>query len=388
MSIKTFISEFQDYLFGKRSYLFSLDETNLSASNIELALKQTEELLEEFKGNVDFLEREGSTINDELDEIFNSLEMKVDKISRFASALTDINSTTEDLNTILNIIPYQFDTKLTNWEAIQRCYILPPISSYKEIKPYSVAIDTVAKKGVAKYLVEDIFATKYLSINKHTNTNINNTVYYNSLRDVISTGSLLPNIGKPNVLLTIPTSTRLITVEFTYTTNSDITVTPLSFYHLPVSTIQLPTQTYTYGSNLIFNIKSDIPFGCYAQIKHSLEFKDVNNKIIHTDVNWHSLDNDGNVILLKEHVTTETILKVWKEGLFIDVTKATAIAENDYVLCKPTYSESFKPITESTFATNVKHAKTVTVSSTLYLYSLLSTTSTPRIYSITGLSKK
>ena len=115
MSIKTFVSEFQDYLFGKRSYLFSLDETNLSASNIELALKQTEELLEEFKGNVDFLEREGSTINDELDEIFNSLEMKVDKISRFASALTDINSTTEDLNTILNIIPYQFDTKLTNW---------------------------------------------------------------------------------------------------------------------------------------------------------------------------------------------------------------------------------------------------------------------------------
>jgi hypothetical protein len=388
MSIKTFVSEFQDYLFGKRSYLFSLDETNLSASNIELALKQTEELLEEFKGNVDFLEREGSTINDEFDEIFNSLEMKVDKISRFASALTDINSTSEDLNTILNVMPYQFDTKLTNWEAIQRCYILPPISSYQEIKPYSVTIDTVAKKGVAKYLVDDIFATKYLSVNKHINTNINNTVYYNSLRDVVSTSSLLPNIGKPNVLLTIPTSTRLITVEFTYTTNSDITVTPLSFYHLPVSTIQLPTQTYTYGSNLIFNIKSDIPFGCYAQIKHSLEFKDVNNKIIHTDINWHSVDNDGNVILLKEHVTTETILKVWKEGLFIDVTKTTIIAENDYVLCKPIYSENFKPITESTFATNVKHAKTVTVSSTLYLYSLLSTTSTPRIYSITGLSKK
>jgi large subunit ribosomal protein L5 len=45
-------------------------------------------------------------------------------------------------------------------------------------------------------------------------------------------------------------------------------------------------------------------------------------------------------------------------------------------------------IAKKSIATNVKHAKTVTVSSTLYLYSLLSTTSTPRIYSITGLSKK
>lgn len=388
MSIKTFISEFQDYLFGKRSYLFSLDETNISASNVELALKQTEELLEEFKVNVDFLEKEGSTINEELNEIFNSLEMKVDKISRFAEALTDINSTTEDLSKILNVVPYVFDTALPNWESVQRCYLLPPISSYQQINPYSISIDTVAKKGVAKYLIEDVFSTKYLSINKDINTNINNVVYYNSLRDVISTDTLLNNVGKPNTLLTIPTSSRLITVEFTYTTDSNITITPLSFYHLPVSTVQLPTHTYTCGSNLIFNIKSDIPFGCYAQIKHSLEFKDINNKIIHTDVNWHSIDNDGNIVLLKSQVTSETILKVWKEGLFTDVTTQTTIDENDYVLCKPIYSNSFKPITESTFSTEVKHAKTITVSSTLYLYSLLSTTSTPRIYSITGLAKK
>ena len=48
MSITTFVSEFQDYLFTKRTYLYSLSQDNLSASNIELAFRQTEQILEEF----------------------------------------------------------------------------------------------------------------------------------------------------------------------------------------------------------------------------------------------------------------------------------------------------------------------------------------------------
>ena len=123
MSIQTFVSEFQDYLFTKRTYLYSLTNDNLSASNIELAFKQTEQILEEFKTNIDFLEREGRSIDSELETMFNSLENKIDKINRFSSALIGINTTTDTAGKVLTLTPYQFDATLPNWEHIQKCYI-------------------------------------------------------------------------------------------------------------------------------------------------------------------------------------------------------------------------------------------------------------------------
>lgn len=387
MSIQTFVSEFQDYLFTKRTYLYSLANDNLSASNIELAFKQTEQILEEFKTNIDFLEREGRSIDSELETMFNSLENKIDKINRFSSALIGINTTTDTAGKVLTLTPYQFDATLPNWEHIQKCYMLPPKSSYVTLQPYSKNIDETFKKGVVKFLIDDNFSTRYLRIAKEYSTNINNVVYLNSLRDTISSSALLTNLGQSDVVLTIPASTRLVTMEFTYSVNSDISLTPLSFYHLPETTIKLEDATYTYGDSLIFNTKADIPFGCYAQIKFDLVYRDVNENSLLKETRWYPIDNDGNILLLNEYIKDEEVIRVWKEGMFQDVSNVDEISANDYVLCKPTYGESFKPITESSFKLNVKHAATIKVIPTLYMYSILNQTSTPRIYSITGLTR-
>ena len=272
MSIKTFVAEFQDYLFTKRSYLHSLSDSNLSASNIELAFKQTEELLEDFKTNIEFLEKEGRSIDQELITMFNSIENKIDKINRFSSALIGINSTIESTDKILTLVPYEFDTNSPNWEHVQKCYMLPPKSSYVTVQPYSNNVDSVSKKGVVKFLIDSTFSTKYLKISKDYSTNINNIVYLNSLRDVLFKDTLLTNIGKNEVILTIPSSTRLVTIEYTYSADSSVELVPLSFYHLQESSIKLPDAKYTYGDNLLFNVKSDIPFGCFAKLKLDLIF--------------------------------------------------------------------------------------------------------------------
>lgn len=387
MSIQTFVAEFQDYLFTKRTYLYSLSKDTLSASNIELAFKQTEQILDEFKVNIDFLEREGRSIDSEIETMFNSLENKIDKINRFSSALIGINTTTESSGKILTLTPYQFDSTLPNWEHVQKCYMLPPKSSYVTIQPYSKNIDETFKKGVVKFLIDDTFSTRYLRISKEYSTNINNIVYLNSLRDPISTSVLLTNLGQSDVILTIPASTRLVTMEFTYAVNSDISLTPLSFYHIPETVIKLPDVKYTYGDNLIFNAKTDIPFGCYAQIKLDLIYRDLNDNTLLKETAWYPIDNDGNILLLKEYVKDEKVLRVWKEGLFKDVVNVDDLSPKDYVLCKPTYSESFAPTTESSFKLNVKHAATVEVIPTLYMHSIMNQTSTPRIYSITGLTR-
>lgn len=387
MSIKTFVSEFQDYLFVKRSYLQQLTESDLSASNIELAFRQTEDMLEEFKTNVEFLEKNGRSINEELLEMFNSLEKKVDKINRFCSALIGINSTIDSSDKILTLSPYTFDNTLPNWEHVQKCYMLPPKSSYVTVKPYSNNTSLDSKKGLAKFLIDDTFSTKYLKISKDYATNINNIVFLNSVRDVIAEESLLSNLGQTEVILNIPSSTRLINIEYEYAVNANLELVPLSFYHESESFIALEDVTYKYGDNLLFNIKSDLPFGCYAQIKLDLIFKDINDKTVHTETSWYPIDNDGRILTKKKFITTEKITRVWSEGLFVDVNDESLIDEDSYVLCEPEYTEQFAPITESSFKMKVKHASSVMISPTLQLYSLLNQTSTPRIYTITGLTK-
>lgn len=388
MSIQTFVSEFQDYLFIRRTFLLSLNAADLSASNIELAFKQTEELLEDFKTNIEFLEREGRSIHKELLTMFASLEKKIDKIDRFAEALIGINTTTESSESILTLVPYQFDNSLPNWEHVQKCYMLPPKSSYTTIQPYQSLLEDSSKKGVSKFVIDDTFSTKYIRLSKDFATNINNIVYYNSLREAMSSETLVNNLGQNEVILTIPSSARLVTIEFTYEASSAITLTPLSFYHHSESQIKLEDSKYRCGESLSFSTKTDIPFGCYAQIKVDLVFKDINDTTLLKETSWYPIDNDGNIVLRKKHVRSEEILRVWKEGLFVDVTSKHVLSDEDFVLCKPTYSTAFSPITESSFQTNVKNATTVIVVPTLQLYSLLSQTSTPRVYSITGLSKQ
>ena len=48
MGIRNFIAEFQDYFYVRRSIIERLDENSLSSSNIEVAYKQTEDIVEDF----------------------------------------------------------------------------------------------------------------------------------------------------------------------------------------------------------------------------------------------------------------------------------------------------------------------------------------------------
>ena len=45
MGIRNFIAEFQDYFYVRRSIIERLDENSLSSSNIEVAYKQTEDIV-------------------------------------------------------------------------------------------------------------------------------------------------------------------------------------------------------------------------------------------------------------------------------------------------------------------------------------------------------
>lgn len=385
MGIRNFISEFQDYFFVKRSILERLDNTSLSSSNIEVAYKQTEEIIEDFKINLEFLDVETSEILKELEDVVNSLDNKIEKINRYAEAIKDINTSTDDIDKVLEVRPYLFDTSSINWEYNSRCYMLEPKSSYITLRPYSIATDKTSKKGLSKFILDDTFSSNYIVINKQHQITINNIVYLNSSREELKVENINSSLLSTRNIISIPQNTRYINIEFSYDVSPDFTITPLSFYHHPRATISLESYDYKYGDILSFNRKAEIPFGCYAQIMLHCIFKDINGNVVKVEDVWFPIDNDGLIVLEKGKVTEEKITRVWKEGAFKDITESDTISDTDYVLCKPTYSKFIKPNTESSFLLNVKSARTITIQPTLYMYSLMNEALSPRLYSLTGI---
>lgn len=385
MGIRNFISEFQDYFYVRRSIIERLDENSLSSSNIEVAYKQTEDLIEDFKTNLEFLDKETNEVLKEIDDIIGSLDNKIEKINRYAEAIKDINTSSDDADRIIEIHPYEFNTASNNWEYNSRCYMLEPKSSYVVVKPYSTAVDKNSKKGLSKFILDDTYSSNYIVINKEFSINVNNIVYMNSSREEIKVESLNTNLLSTRNIIAIPQNTRYINIEFSYDTEPSFSLTPLSFYHHPKAIITLDKNEYKYGDILSFNQKSEIPFGCYAQVMLNCVFKDVNGNVLKVTDCWYPIDNDGLIIIEKNKITTESVYKVWKDGAFKDIKDLSTIGDKDYILCKPNYETSVRPNTESSFLLNVKNAKTITIQPTLYMYSLMNEALTPRVYSLTGI---
>ena len=90
MGIRNFIAEFQDYFYVRRSIIERLDENSLSSSNIEVAYKQTEDIVEDFKTNLEFLDKETTEILKEIEDVIGSLDNKIEKINRYAEAIKEV----------------------------------------------------------------------------------------------------------------------------------------------------------------------------------------------------------------------------------------------------------------------------------------------------------
>lgn len=222
MGIRNFIAEFQDYFYVRRSIIERLDENSLSSSNIEVAYKQTEDIVEDFKTNLEFLDKETTEILKEIEDVIGSLDNKIEKINRYAEAIKDVNTSSDDIDRIVEIHPYEFDISSVNWEYNSRCYMLEPKSSYVVIKPYSTATDNTSKKGLSKFLLDDTYSSNYIVINKEFNIDVNNIVYMNSSREELKVENLNSSLLSNRNIISIPQNTRYINIEFSYDTEPSL----------------------------------------------------------------------------------------------------------------------------------------------------------------------
>lgn len=383
MSIKTFISEFQDYLFNFEPIFDRIDTKRASKTDYFGAFKQAEEILEEYKDSLDFLEREALTVNNEIETILNSLDKKLDKIETFASTIIGINSSQDTYKELLTINPYLL-TELPDWETTQKCATLPIISTFREIKPYS----SVVKEGkaVAKFTIGDQYSTKYLAIQKAITTQLISISYLNDNKEVLDTVALPSTLNKSNITVEIPLTTRYVSLDYYYDDEHLVTITPLSFKHNPFSDTSLQTKEYDYGSLLVFNSNIELPTGCYASLDLNLSFKDINGSEVLNTRAMLPLNSDGYAVKQAKDLDNENAKGYWLNSVYSE-ENLDKVPSEAYALYRPTYGTDIQLFTESALKLNVRNAKTIVVEATLKFYSLYKPTQTPRLFYLTGMTK-
>ena len=384
MSIKTFITEFQDYLFNLEPLFNRLDTKRASKTDYFGANKNAEEVIESFKESVEFIETNGISINEEVSGIIKGLNNKLDKIDTFSSAIIGINSSVDNFKQLLTIHPYVL-SNTTNWETIQKCVILPVLSTYRKITAYSEVLKD--GKGTARFILGDEYSTKYISLHKNLTTQLVSIAYLNDDKEQLS-AEVLPNtLNKDNVVLEIPINTRYISVEYYYDTPSPLSITPLTYKHTNTDIVSLGQQTYTYGDILVFNSNVDLPTGCFAVLDLNLSFKDVNgNEVLNKQIKL-PLNSDGFLVDMYEKVKANSIIKGYWLNSVYEEDSLENIPSHAYVVYKEEKDSDIEFFTESALKFSVKNAKQIVVTASLNLYSLNKTTQTPRVFYLTGMTK-
>mgnify|MGYP003588374912 FL=1 len=383
MSIQKFVSEFQDHLFNQMPLFDRLNIERASKTDYFGAHKNAEEVLERYKESLQFLEENALNVTDEVETILNSLDKKIEKINTYATTIIGINSTENFDNELLTIQPYVL-SDLENWETTQKCLLLPILSSYRIVQPYTTLKS--GNKGVSKFLLSDEQSTKFISLKKKHTTQLTAVTYLNDDKDKLETVTLAGGLNKLNIILEIPITTRYIIVDYYYETDDELILTPLSFKHEQESYTNLPTYTYEYGDIFAINCNADLPFGCYVTIELSCSFKDINNIEIAHKKMLIPINSDGLAVRPYSEIENETVYGYWLNSVY-EEENLDSIPQHAIVTYKPKQEDGVTLFTEAALRLSVKGAKTIEVTPTVHLQSLASSTLTPRILYLTGLTK-
>lgn len=385
MTIKKFVSEFQDHLVSYIPIYSQLDTTRASSTDYFGAYCSTKNLLTKYETDLNFLETTVKSVEEEIDSILNSLDNKLYKINTFASIVKGINTATGEGGELVTIKPYLLNT-YPIWESLQECLTLPIRSTYRKLKSYS---DTkTSSRCISKFTLDTQFSTKYLSVKKDSTLSILSLSYYNDSKELLESSEILNTINKTSLIIEIPINTKYVTIESIYENdNYNIELIPLSFKHDTKTSCALPTEIYEYGDILYFNIDSDIPEGCYVSLDLQLVFKDVNNKEVYSKNINLPINSDKKIIKnTKDLKENEKVVGYWVEGLYTEDIQD--ITENSYAVVNQESDENISFFTESSLKfSSIRNSKTIEVTPTLKMYSLKNNTSTPRVYSITGMTK-
>jgi len=389
MSIQTFTREFQDYLFSKNPILYLLTASrNISHSDVFVAIKHAEELLEEFKDSPNFLEKETENLKEEIETIYSSLNKKVDKINSYSEAILNLNSTIEDRYSVKNVVPYDLSINQEGWNTTENCLTLPGVSTYLEIKPYRTLTERETKKFTYSFVLPTTMTFNGLTIIKTVLSDITSVEFLNVDKKTIELKHLGENEKKTTVNINSPIGCYIVIIETTSEMeDSDIKLVPSIFEFQNVREYPLEEREYSYTDMFTVQTSSIIPEGCYLQVNFQITFFDVNGIPLHFESYTIPVDNNGNCIGFTRDTDASKILYGFKDNTKIKYTEGMELKEDMFIMYTPSTSKNLSMSTENTIKFKVRNAKTFKCIPTVQMYSLLNSKLSPKLFTLTGITK-
>lgn len=390
MSITSFTQEFQDYIFSRTPIFHILPNIkDVSHTDLFSSVRHSEELLDTFRDSADFLERESESIVEEVKEVYESLNNKLDKIDNYSNAIIQLNSTFEDKYSVKDIKPYDLKSK-NLWNYTENALTLKGVSTNLELQAYKTEIDTTSKKKTFFFTLPPTTTYNSVKLKKETvNMDITSVEFLATSKKTIKRQQIVSAENSLELIIDIPLDCYIMIVE-TICSNVlwNLSIIPSTFDYQTTLTTSLDKEVYVYTDFFSIQSRAFIPLDCYVQIDFEFLFYDLNNTLLTQEFRSLNIDNNGNLVDYYRNLKEDDkVLYIYTNRVRQVVDKNTKIKDEDFVIYTPSEIESVKTITENTFRFNIKNAKKVECIPTLKLYSLSNTKLTPKLYSLIGIAK-
>lgn len=377
MAIDTFLNEYRDYMFSKNTILDFINDAT-SPSDVYVILHASLNTLRELQTTMLFLDENLIDIEREVEELFENVYKKIDKIEEIAEGYQNLNTNELSYDDIKSFKAFNI-TKSSFYDEYFKALALPRRNKIRRLTTNFITRENInAKEVFVGFIDKDTHFIKVVLIDPEKSI-------LKRVDLIGDKGQTLESIYDRSLIKVSRevVSVEVVTDNVEKNLNSFSYIDSLNDVYVDQASIALTEEVFEKkGSLFKINIDSEIPTQCEATLKITTQFKDrVSNKLKRESV-YINLKNSREVILTKiESKPGATLKDIYGNSLSIQ-----DLDSNDLVL-GPEFSTdevSIKHKGNKVFDISGMNTEEFSITASITLYSFIDQNQTPKIKGMYG----
>lgn len=377
MAIDTFLNEYRDYMFSKNTILDFINDAT-SPSDVYVILHASLNTLRELQTTMLFLDENLIDIEREVEELFENVYKKIDKIEEIAEGYQNLNTNELSYDDIKSFKAFNI-TKSSFYDEYFKALALPRRNKIRRLITNFITRENInAKEVFVGFIDKDTHFIKVVLIDPEKSI-------LKRVDLIGDKGQTLESIYDRSLIKVSRevVSVEVVTDNVEKNLNSFSYIDSLNDVYVDQASIALTEEVFEKkGSLFKINIDSEIPTQCEATLKITTQFKDrVSNKLKRESV-YINLKNSREVILTKiESKPGATLKDIYGNSLSIQ-----DLDSNDLVL-GPEFSTdevSIKHKGNKVFDISGMNTEEFSITASITLYSFIDQNQTPKIKGMYG----
>ena len=377
MAIDTFLNEYRDYMFSKNTILDFINDAT-SPSDVYVILHASLNTLRELQTTMLFLDENLIDIEREVEELFENVYKKIDKIEEIAEGYQNLNTNELSYDDIKSFKAFNI-TKSSFYDEYFKALALPRRNKIRRLTTNFITRENInAKEVFVGFIDKDTHFIKVILIDPEKSI-------LKRVDLIGDKGQTLESIYDRSLIKVSRevVSVEVVTDNVEKNLNSFSYIDSLNDVYVDQANIALTEEVFEKkGSLFKINIDSEIPTQCEATLKITTQFKDrVSNKLKRESV-YINLKNSREVILTKiESKPGATLKDIYGNSISIQ-----DLDSNDLVL-GPEFSTdevSIKHKGNKVFDISGMNTEEFSITASITLYSFIDQNQTPKIKGMYG----